>query len=165
MADSVENVRLGRHAASLPSSVFAKLVGIVATEEADALRRAIPANSLGWPAADATDDSANDPSRWRGVRVSASSVSRAPEVTRVVALRISRARLAGPLPALDALPGLEELDLSRNHLSGALGACAWCALPRLALVRLSHNRLTGPVPTELARRPAREFPIPDQCRG
>ncbi|XP_062188529.1 phytosulfokine receptor 2 [Phragmites australis] len=70
---------------------------------------------------------------------------------RVVALRLPGRGLAGPLPAvLASLERLEELDLSRNALSGDLSPVA--AVAGLRAANLSSNLLDGALP-DLAALP------------
>ncbi|WP_051443427.1 hypothetical protein [Curvibacter gracilis] len=59
--------------------------------------------------------------------------------------------LAGPLPRLNALPALTQLNLSFNQFSGPLPAPL--RLPRLQSLVLSNNLLTGPL-HELSGLPA-----------
>jgi Leucine-rich repeat (LRR) protein len=73
---------------------------------------------------------------------------------RVTALRLPGRGLAGPLPfaALAGLARLEDLDLSRNALSGDLAALPTLA-PALRAANLSSNLLRG-APPGLAALPA-----------
>ncbi|GJP55602.1 hypothetical protein CLOM_g14551 [Closterium sp. NIES-68] len=69
------------------------------------------------------------------------------ELTRLTSLRISHHTLSGSLPAsLSLLSHLVSLDLASNrHLSGAIPPALY-ALPSGAEVRLGHNALSGSIP-------------------
>jgi hypothetical protein len=68
---------------------------------------------------------------------------------QVAEMRLSRNSLRGVLPAraFPALgPTLVRLDVSYNALEGPLPPSLLCDLPRLEVLRASHNRLSGELP-------------------
>ncbi len=80
---------------------------------------------------------------WDGVETDAAG--------RVVALRLGRRGLSGPIPEeLGRLTELRELDLGSNRFSGSIPPELW-DLDRLQSLRLGWNQLSGEIPPELGR--------------
>lgn len=71
-------------------------------------------------------------------------------LTSLRSLGISQCGLRGSLPALPLPPLLEEMWLNENSLTGAVPWDAWGLPDRLASLDVSHNRLSGPLPTGTA---------------
>ncbi|MQM10585.1 hypothetical protein Taro_043479 [Colocasia esculenta] len=65
--------------------------------------------------------------------------------------------ISGPLPPASSLPAsLVELSLRNNALEGTLPPALVAGLPKLQVLDLSHNRLSGRVPSALFSHPALE---------
>lgn len=68
-------------------------------------------------------------------------------------LNLSNAGLIGPIPAwVGTLVNLEEIDISKNELSGPLYDAVTCPYPNLRLLNASFNRLEGSIPACITTR-------------
>ncbi|KAK9107899.1 hypothetical protein Syun_023910 [Stephania yunnanensis] len=69
---------------------------------------------------------------------------------RLITLQLPQMGLSGQIPdSLQFCPSLQNLDLSRNSISGSIppNLCDW--MPYLVTLDLSNNGLNGPIPAEL----------------
>jgi len=99
-------------------------------------------NTLGleWKRREGWKDTERSVCMWEGVECDSDE--------RVVRLDLSQNNLDGPVPSLLKLRHLKHLNLSSNHLVGALPS----ELPRhLVTLDVSHNHITGEIPSHLLR--------------
>jgi Leucine-rich repeat (LRR) protein len=68
-------------------------------------------------------------------------------------LNLSNTGLVGPIPSwMSELVDLEELDISRNQLTGELSGNVVCLYPNLRLLNVSSNKLEGAIPLCITTR-------------
>lgn len=74
-------------------------------------------------------------------------------LTSLKKLNLSNCGLVGPIPAwIGELKDLEEIDVSRNELTGDLRTEFVCIYPNLRLLNVSSNRLQGSIPLCITTR-------------
>ncbi|GMY10412.1 probable LRR receptor-like serine/threonine-protein kinase At1g06840 isoform X2, partial [Fagus crenata] len=73
------------------------------------------------------------------------------KISKLVKLSLRNCSLQGPIPDLSQISNLYYLDLSSNQLNGTLTEGGLSQ--NITTILLSHNNLTGPIPTNFAGLP------------